>query len=33
MLPGLPHEAGGFVPVGPYGRVRGVEHASGRSAT
>jgi sulfide:quinone oxidoreductase len=25
-LPGLPQEAGGFVPVGAYGRVRGVEH-------
>ena len=24
-LPGLPREAGGFVPVGAYGRVRGVE--------
>jgi sulfide:quinone oxidoreductase len=24
-LPGLPHESGGFVPVGAYGRVRGVE--------
>ena len=27
MLPGLPHESGGFVPVGPYGRVRGVDRA------
>jgi len=25
MLPGLPHESGGFVPVGAYGRVRGVD--------
>ena len=27
MLPGLPYESGGFVPIGPYGRVRGVERA------
>jgi sulfide:quinone oxidoreductase len=25
QLPGLPHEYGGFVPVDPYGRVRGVD--------
>jgi sulfide:quinone oxidoreductase len=25
QLPGLPHESGGFVPVGAYGRVRGVD--------
>ena len=25
MLPGLPHEPGGFVPVGPYGRVPGLD--------
>jgi sulfide:quinone oxidoreductase len=27
MLPGLPHESGGFVPIGPHGRVRGVDRA------